>query len=381
MRYGIYLNPQTLGPEDDGTLLSEVLGQVDLAEQLGFSSVWLTEHHFTGYNGFSDPIVLAAAISQRARSLTLGFAVAVAPFHHPIVFAEQCNLLDQLSGGKVVVGIGAGNCPDEFDGFGLRKDERHAMLEEFVSVVERAWTAPPAGFDYHGAYWNGVVRGRLIPAPVQRPHPHVAWGTTTLATIERLGRKGWSWLIAGGFDPARLFPYLQRYLKAMDAAELDPATRARAWAHTAYVIRVYLADPGEDWQSTVGEHIELYVRRSMVANLGAEALNDEAAWRQTYYQNPVFAGTADDLIERLRPYAELNVGSVMCWFNFGRLPDRLVRRSIERFARDVMPALNAVRPAPDLLSRLRGPNLEISETRRAADVDARTPSVTWGGTV
>jgi alkanesulfonate monooxygenase SsuD/methylene tetrahydromethanopterin reductase-like flavin-dependent oxidoreductase (luciferase family) len=381
MRFGVYLNPQSLGPEDDGAVIGEVLGQVDLAERLGFSSVWLTEHHFTGYNGFSDPIVLAAAISQRARALTLGFAVAVAPFHHPLVFAEQCNLLDHLSGGKLVVGFGAGNCPDEFDGFGLIKDECHAMMDEFVSVVEQAWTAPPDGFSYDGAFWKGVVRGRVIPAPVQRPHPHVAWGTTTLATVERLGRKGWSWLIAGGFDPPRLFPYLQRYLKAMDEVGLAAAAVERAWANTASVIRAYLADPGEDWQSTIGEHIERYVRRSMVANLGAEALQDEAAWRRTYYQNPVFAGTAEELVEKLRPYAELNVGTVMCWFNFGRLPDRLVRRSIERFARDVMPALQEVRPAPDLFERLRGPNLAIAETRRAADVDARTTAVTWGGTV
>src|SRR3954471_23062554 len=110
MRFGLYLNPQTPGPEDDARVLDEVLGQVDLAADVGFDSVWLTEHHFTGYNVYSDPVILATAISQR-RKIDLGFSIAVAPFHHPIRFVTQCNILDNLSGGRLTIGIGPGNSP------------------------------------------------------------------------------------------------------------------------------------------------------------------------------------------------------------------------------------------------------------------------------
>ena len=79
-----------------GQFYKERLDQIVQAEELGFKSCWLTEHHFTGYNTYSDPIILASAISQIAPSLNIGFSVNVVPFHHPVRFATQMNLLDQL---------------------------------------------------------------------------------------------------------------------------------------------------------------------------------------------------------------------------------------------------------------------------------------------
>ncbi|MFN8534083.1 MAG: LLM class flavin-dependent oxidoreductase [Dehalococcoidia bacterium] len=351
MRVGFYINPQTPGPEDDGRIIDEVLGQVDLAEQIGFDDVWVTEHAFTGYNAYSDPMMLATAISQRNRRLKIGYSVAVLPYHHPIRFVTQCNLLDRLSGGRLVIGIGAGNSPDEFRGYGLNAPERHAMMDEFLAVAEQAWTEED--FAYRGKFWNGEIRGRVIPTPVQRPFPHMAWGTTTDETIVRAGRLGWSLLI-GPQHESVIAPRLQIYARAMEEAGLDVATKARAWLDTGQLRQIYCAAPGEDWMETIGEYIEIYIRKSALANSGIDDLPKEDVERrkELYLKNWLVAGTADELLDRLIPSAKMGMAHLMCWCTFGHMPDQLVRQSMLRFAADVVPVLASTQPEPGLVDRL-----------------------------
>ncbi len=357
MRFGLYLNPMSLGPEDDGALVREVLAQAELAEQLGFRAVWLTEHHFTEYNAYSDPIVLATALSQRT-GLDLGFSIAIAPLHHPIRFVEQVNLLDQLSQGRLTVGVAPGNSPLEFLGFGRDHTRRHAMLEEFLGIARQAWAAPAGGFAYHGAFWQGEVRVRILPAPYQRPHPPLVQGTTTMETVERLGREGIGWLIAGSFESPRLVPYLRRHVAGMDAAGLDEAARWALLGRSGYVLKVHLVEAGEDPAAATAEAIDRFVRRNLFANFGipeAEMTRDQLERNLAFFHRGYFAGTPEALVELLTPYARLGIGTVMVWFNFGRLPDAVIRRSMALFAERVMPALQEVRPDPDLFERLAAP--------------------------
>ncbi|MCS6802154.1 MAG: LLM class flavin-dependent oxidoreductase [Chloroflexota bacterium] len=353
MRFSFYLNPQVPGPEHDTRVLNEVLGQVDLAQRLGFSDVWLTDHQFTGYNVFSDPLTLAAALSQRNRGMRIGFAVAVVPLRHPISFVTQCNLIDQLTGGNFVVGVGAGNSPDEYAGYGLTTDVRHERMREFLAVCEKAWAQDPEGFEYEGKYYSGRVRGRIIPRPVQQPRPHIAYGTSTPETLERVGRQGWS-LLLGPQDVSILASRLHYFVKGQREAGLTEQERRKAWHDTGFLRQIYVAAPGEDWRDTIGASIENYLRASAKANTGIDDLSrdDLEKRKEGYLKNWLFAGTAEELIERIRPFVELGVGHMMCWFTFGYTPDHIVRQSMLRFAADVMPALREITPNPDLLERI-----------------------------
>lgn len=343
MRFGLYINPQTPGPDDDGRIIDEVMGQIELAEQLGFEDVWLTEHHFSDYNAYTDPIVLAAAISQRTTKMTIGFSLAVVPLHHPVRFATQCNLLDRLSNGRLIIGVGPGNCPDEFVGYGLKADERHEMIDEFMEICEQIWNAPPAGFEYHGRYWQGAVKGRIIPSPVQPKHPHVAWATLTPDTIERTGRLGYSWLI-GPQNEQYIAPRIARYMKGMDEGDLDDAARARAWFGTGMLRQVYCAAPGENWLETLEPYIDVYVRASAKANTGIDDLpkDDFDKRKEGYLKNWLFAGTAEELVEKFKNFPRLGVQHLMCWTHFGYMPDEMIRASLYRFTADVMPALRDI---------------------------------------
>ena len=355
MRFSYYLNPQTPGPDDDERVLDEVFGQLELAQSMGFTDAWITEHHFTGYNVYSDPTTMAAAVSQRVPGMRIGFAVAVVALTHPIRFVTQCNLLDQLTKGKLIVGIGSGNAPDEYDGYGLDREERYEIMREFLEVCDLAWEPPsPEGFEHHGKYFDVEVRGRIIPAPIQRPRPHMAVATGTPERLEMAGRRGWS-LLLGPQDVEFIAARLQYYFKGMDDVGLDQEARARAWQHTSLVRQLYVAEDGENWLEELDDVLETYTRKSLRANTGIDDLPkaDMAKRRSEYLKHGwLHAGTADEVFERLRPFAELGVNNLMCWFNFGHMEDERIRASMTRFRERVIPRLQEVTPREDLLPAL-----------------------------
>src|SRR5882672_9517557 len=97
----------------------QALWEVDFAERHGFESVWVTEHHFSGFGSIGVPSVYAAGIAQRTRRIRIGYGVAVVPLHHPLRLAEEMSWVDHLSEGRLAVGVGPGFSAFEFGGFGV----------------------------------------------------------------------------------------------------------------------------------------------------------------------------------------------------------------------------------------------------------------------
>ena len=354
MRFSFYLNPQTPGPDQDGQLIGEILNQIDEAESYGFSDVWLTEHHFTGYNVYSDALTLAAAISQRNPSMSLGFAVSVVPLQHPIRFATQINLLDQLTNGKIIIGLGPGNAPLEFNGFGVDVNERHDIMMEFLDVCHQAWDNPNGGFEYSGKYYNGKVNGRIIPSPVQSPRPPIAFASSTPERLEWIGANGWS-LLLGTQAPHFLAARMEHYLKGMDKANLSAEERTNAWKNVSVLRQIYVADEGEDYEKVLSNNMDIFVRKSALANSGIDDLpkDDFNKRRDSYAAGEwLVRGTAEEVINKLTPLAELGISNLMCWMNFGHIDDKLLRASMKRFAEKVMPALRDIKPKDDKINEL-----------------------------
>jgi alkanesulfonate monooxygenase SsuD/methylene tetrahydromethanopterin reductase-like flavin-dependent oxidoreductase (luciferase family) len=153
---------------DDAELIEQALADVDYAEANGFDSVWVTEHHFSEIGSIGAPSVYAAAIAQRTRRIRVGYGVAVVPLHHPLRLAEEISWVDHLSGGRVMVGFGAGFSPTEFGGFGVPIEERHERLREGAEIVRRALSEPEIEFE--GKYWR-IPRVSVFPRPRAKPHP------------------------------------------------------------------------------------------------------------------------------------------------------------------------------------------------------------------
>src|SRR5215469_14771018 len=149
------------------------------AEDLGFDTIWLTEHHFVedGYSPSMLPI--AAAIAARTKRIRIGTFVLLMPLHHPLHVAEDAATIDVLSNGRLDLGLGQGYVPREFAGFNVPRDERSRRLREGVEIVRRAFTEEQ--FTFEGKCYT-VRDVSLYPKPVQQPHPPIYFGLSPHAT-------------------------------------------------------------------------------------------------------------------------------------------------------------------------------------------------------
>jgi alkanesulfonate monooxygenase SsuD/methylene tetrahydromethanopterin reductase-like flavin-dependent oxidoreductase (luciferase family) len=132
--------------------------------------IWLAEHHFDGICAYIDPIAFAGALAPTTRQARIGFAVLQTALHHPVRLVEQLAVIDNITKGRLVVGLGRGSSYNIYDyqGFGIDHREAQARLDEAEEILLAAWTRE--GFEHHGRFWNLLVP-MARPPPYTRPHP------------------------------------------------------------------------------------------------------------------------------------------------------------------------------------------------------------------
>ena len=164
MKFGNFLFPESPDPAHDGAVLDDTLREAALTERLGLDAIWLSEHHFDGNSVYADPLMFATALAMMTQRVQLGFAVLQTSLYHPMHLAEQLSLLDHLSKGRLLIGLGRGTFFNiyEYEGFGLDPDDAQARFEEIEEILLKAWTTN--GFEHHGRFWNLRVHG-LRPRP------------------------------------------------------------------------------------------------------------------------------------------------------------------------------------------------------------------------
>ncbi len=192
MKFGVCL-PQY----GKSVTLDDLRAIAEDAEAMGFDSVWVSDHivtpgHMQGSVGpmFMDAFVVLSHVSAITRRVKLGTTVMVVPYRNPLVAAKTISTLDVLSGGRVVLGVGAGGAPDEFDALGVPESQRGSRTDEYLSVMIELWTTDPT--DYQGRYvaFSGV---RFGPKPTQQPHPPIWVGGRSDAALRRAVRFGQAW--------------------------------------------------------------------------------------------------------------------------------------------------------------------------------------------
>src|SRR6266542_2447386 len=151
MKFGLFGGARARGgPAGDSDGYHHFINYVIEAERLGFSSVFLVEHHFTGFGQVSASLNLLSYLAARTERIRLGTAVVVLPWHNPVLVAEAAATLDLLSNGRLDFGVGKGYRPYEFSGFCIPQDEATARFDEAIEVIRRAWTSQ-AGFPTRAA--------------------------------------------------------------------------------------------------------------------------------------------------------------------------------------------------------------------------------------
>jgi alkanesulfonate monooxygenase SsuD/methylene tetrahydromethanopterin reductase-like flavin-dependent oxidoreductase (luciferase family) len=195
MRFGLFGGAKSAGgsPSGDSQGYRQFIDYVLLAEELGYESCFLVEHHFTGIGQVSASLNLLSYLAGRTSRMRLGTAVVVLPWHNPVLLAEQAATLDLLSGGRFDFGVGKGYRESEFAGFCVPQAEATERFDECMAVLRKAWTS--AGrFSHQGKHWrfdNVVVE----PRPVQQPHPPFWMGAGSFESIRRAAREGYNLLL------------------------------------------------------------------------------------------------------------------------------------------------------------------------------------------
>jgi alkanesulfonate monooxygenase SsuD/methylene tetrahydromethanopterin reductase-like flavin-dependent oxidoreductase (luciferase family) len=195
MQFGLFGGARTSlgGPQGDSYGYGEFINYVREAERLGFGHVFLVEHHFTGSGQLSASLNLLSYLAACTTRIRLGTAVAVLPWHNPVLLAEQAATLDLLSNGRLDFGVGKGYREQEFSGFCIPITEASERFDEAIEVIRKAWTS--AGrFSHHGKRWhfeNIIVE----PAPMQQPYPPLWLGAGSEPSIRRAAREGFNLLL------------------------------------------------------------------------------------------------------------------------------------------------------------------------------------------
>jgi alkanesulfonate monooxygenase SsuD/methylene tetrahydromethanopterin reductase-like flavin-dependent oxidoreductase (luciferase family) len=155
MRFGLFGGARTeIGEQaSDSQIYTDYIDYICEAEALGFHSVFLVEHHFTGFGQISATLSFLTYLAAKTSRIRLGTAVLVLPWHNPALLAEQAATLDVLSDGRLDLGIGKGYRWGEFQGFCMPMEEASDRYEEAVEFLRKAWTAK-GRFSHHGRRWH-----------------------------------------------------------------------------------------------------------------------------------------------------------------------------------------------------------------------------------
>ena len=215
------------------------------AEALGYASLW-TQERVTGTQTSLDPITFLSYLAGQTTRVRLGVSVFVLPRHNPVHLAKQLASLDQLSGGRLIVGVGLGGNAAELPMYGMSPERRVRRFIEHVEIMKALWTQSPASYAGDFYSFDGVS---IAPQPVQKPHPPLWFGASAEPAVRRALRlgDGWTgagsagreafsenvervkgWLAEEGRDPAS-FPISKRVYLAIDDDEERARRRLKEW--------------------------------------------------------------------------------------------------------------------------------------------------------
>jgi len=318
-------------PIEGGHYYQDALEEVVRAEELGFASVWMEEHHSVVNHYWPSPLPVLAGFATRTSKMLLGTDILVAPFYHPVRLAEDGALLDIMSNGRFVLGAAIGYKPDEFALYGAELEKRGARFEEQLAIIKGLWTDGAVSFK--GRYYQ--VEGRLEPRPVAKPHPPIwigGWGDITLRRAATLAD---NWVPGPTADLPRLLAGKKRFLENRAAAgrTAPPAE----WPVTRDVI---IADTDREARELAERHIMVSYRKEYAGGWKHPFIDASIATDlDRLMQNRFLIGGPDQVRKALEPFVrDYGLTHLICRLFFPGMPHRHIMRELTLIAREVMPA-------------------------------------------
>ncbi len=306
------------------------------AEALGFHGTFVVEHHFTGFGQVSATLSLLTWLGARTKTLRLGTAVMVLPWHNPVLLAEQAATLDLLSSGRLDFGIGSGYRYNEFLGFDVGMDEAREKFEESIGVILKAWTSEER-FSHKGKYWtfNDIV---VEPPSWSKPHPAVWMGAGSDRSIRDVARRGFNLLLGQYASPADVAHNISIFREAVEATGRGTWDPMRVGVTRAF----FVSESEHERDEALDRRLANRLRQLKLATtpdgtvLGGpdRATGDpvEINLKSAIYGTPV------EIARKLERFASGRGAGYLLMNGGGSGGGERGRRSMRRFAHEVMPA-------------------------------------------
>lgn len=345
MRFGLMHLFSDYGKTSQEQAFADFMAEVEFAEQLGYDAIWLAEHHFSIYGMLGDTLTLAAAVAQRTRKIQIGTSVVLLPLQHPVRVAEQAALVDVLSNGRLLLGLGRGYQPLEFGGFGVNPGETRDRFNEALMMLVKVFTEEH--FSHQGRFWS-CEDVTLYPKPVQRPHPPLYMAAVTPPSFKiaadyglpilraprftRMDLVEEQWLIyrrimeEAGHHPLQMDQpmLLQTYVAKEPGRAVKEAEEHAMWYHKLFQDVL----PGAP-NRKITPGYELYEK--VYQAHGRVTYDDISNWGSAF-------GTPEQVAEKIVTYARHSgVTHWMAEMKFGGFTHRQAMDSMELFATEVMP--------------------------------------------
>lgn len=350
--YGLYFQNPHFQRSDREVWQNEVR-LAELAEPLGFHSIWSLEHHFTDYSMEPDALQFLTYMAAKTQRILLGSMVVVLPWHHPLRVAEQVSLLDHLSGGRAILGIGRGLARIEFEGFGIPMDQTR---QRFIESAELILHGLERGYcEYEGEFIK-QPRREIHPAPFKSFKGRVYAGTGSPESMEIVAKLGIGLLI----NPQKtwenhleeLTTYRAAFRKWQGAEAPPPIVTHHVVCHqdgarAEELARQYLGV----YHDSVLRHYEIGAEAFGEAKgyeyykrMGAALKRHGSQSAAEFFTNLQVFGTPAQCLERIRDVqAKLGNQIAILIFSYGGLPYEEVERSLRLFAAEAVPQLQQSR--------------------------------------
>ena len=377
MKFGYFCNTTNWKHKPYKQLLDEARDISVFCDENNWDSIWFTEHHFNheGMESCTNPLMMGTDIAARTKNIKIGQACNVITFHNPIRLAEDIAFLDQLSGGRVEVGIGRGvygreaiNMNKEADLKDQAKNFR--LFEETLTIMKKAWTEK--FFNHQGEFYTypapnfkwehdmsppseefldmnskEIKKISIVPKPFQKPHPAIWQVVDSPSSIE--------WAASNGINTIMWIPTVKalkkRFLLYKEAKSKAENREVPLGEGICLVRDMFIADTMEEAEKLAGEHIVNYMRwvchwRGLGNHMdpGEELPQtnhklDLLNYDFLHKRNLLF-GTPEYVVNKINELkSELNLQNLQVWSNFPGIEHDASMRSIKLFTDEVMPKI------------------------------------------
>lgn len=341
MEFGIFsLMNRRHRSQDPVTIIHRTVEQVQAAEHAGFDVAWFTEHHFTNYSITPSPLLMVAHVAPQTTTIRLGTAVVLPALYQPARLLGEVAFTDNLSGGRLILGLGSGYQAYELARFGITLEEARAVTDEWAELLAKG--IGQEEFEYHGKYID-LPHSWFTTLPAQRPRPEIWIAGNSRDSQRRAARGGHPLFVTGfGLDSAKLAAIRAEAEAALAAERRNPASLRFGTLRYCFVTDDKQAALAFAENARFQLRLSHYLRQGQTELAGAwlpeQPFVGEMSPQDIFDWNPIGDShmVAEKLIEEIRSVGPTHIALYM---TIAAMDHAQVLSSIERFGNEVVPLI------------------------------------------